>query len=768
MRKRITVNGIVQGVGFRPFVYRIAVRNSLKGSVKNLGDAGVEIIVDGTEADIKHFLRDLEQRKPPLSEIDTLKAVSIEQDGLFTKFEILKSDSGGQGSGTIPPDTATCDECLADVKNQTRYHGYWATSCVNCGPRFTVIRELPYDRERTSMDEFPMCGDCGKEYTAPLDRRYHAQTIACERCGPKLFFHWSVSAFERSEHRAKRRAKSSADPIKEAAKALREGMMVAIKGIGGTHLACDATCEEVVSGMRRRLGRPAQPFALMATEEMLSKIAKVSRGELEMMRTLRRPITILAKQEGSPLAPSVSPGLHNVGIMLPYSALHHLLFDHIGFPLVMTSANMPGEPMLIDNEEIKRWLKGVADGFLLHNREIVSRCDDSVVRYSGGGWRFLRRSRGWVPAPIEIELDSEPILALGPELDTTIALYVDGKCYISQYIGDIDDVETFEYLKGTIEHMLKITGTKLPKHIACDLHPQFMTTKLAKELGERVTQVQHHHAHIAKVLGEHGLERTVGIALDGIGYGADSSIWGGEVLLSSKAEYGRVGGLSRVPMPGGDLATKYPARMVAGILYAGGLRGAELHNVLKKHAEFRGGSREMEAVIKQLQSGINTVDASSAGRFLDAVSTLLNICSERTYEGEPAMKLESAAVAGDPIDISLEFKHEEGRKVLDVPALFKRLIELKDSHPVADIAATAELSLAKGVAGIAIEVAREEGVNNICLSGGVAYNDMITRIIKEEVERAGLHFYTNEKLPCGDGGISFGQVIVAGSESHSP
>jgi hydrogenase maturation protein HypF len=747
VRRQILVQGIVQGVGFRPFVYRTAVRNGLVGSVRNLGDAGVEIIVEGTPEQIARFLEELQARKPPLAEIEALRVADLPRDGKLSAFKIERSQAGEGSSGTIPPDTAICDGCVEDIRNRSRYHGYWATSCTDCGPRFTTIRSLPYDRERTSFAEFPMCPACAKEYTDSLDRRYHAQTIACPSCGPRLYFNGSPEG----------------DPIAKAAEALKAGRIVAIKGLGGTHLACDATSEEVVLRLRARLGRPQQPFALMATEGQLQQLAEPSPEEWRLLRSPRRPIVVLNKRPASPLAPSVAPGLHNVGVMLPYTGLHYLLFEHLDFPLVMTSANMPGRPMLIENGEIEERLEGIADDFLLHDREIVARCDDSVLRHSLG-WRFIRRSRGWVPTPLELDLGEEPILALGAELNNTFALYLDRKCYLSQHIGHVDDLETFQFLREAIAHLLAITGAKLPRVLACDLHPRFLTTRLAEELGERVIRVQHHHAHIAAVLGEHGLERAVGLALDGVGYGTDGRIWGGEVLIAERADFRRVGGLRSAPMPGGDLATRFPARMAAGFLFAAGLRGAKLEQALGDHLlpHFRS-LRELELVKRQLEAGLNVFQTSSAGRFLDAVSVLLGVCSERTCEGEPAMKLEAAAREGRPIELELPFAVEEGRPVLDTPALFLRLLELKGRHSPADLAATAQWALAAGLARLAIRAARESGLEEVALAGGVAYNEAITSVIKAEVERAGLKLYLNEKVPCGDGGISFGQAVVAGT-----
>ncbi|KXA95846.1 hypothetical protein AKJ65_00285 [candidate division MSBL1 archaeon SCGC-AAA259E19] len=741
-RAEILVQGIVQGVGFRPFIYRLADEIELSGSVKNLGDAGVEIILEGPKEKIRNFLNNLREKSPPLSEIQSIDVNYSKPQGI-EGFEILESAEGGEGSGTIPPDTAMCDNCLEDMRDpESRYHGYWATSCVDCGPRFTVIRGLPYDRPKTSMEEFPMCDECRAEYEDPLDRRHHAQTIACPNCGPQLF---SVPGTE--------------NPIEKTAEALQEGQIAAIRGVGGTHLACDAYNDEAVIRLMRRLKRLHKPLAIMARDlEMIEDFAKFSEEEQEILKSIKRPIVILDQIEGSPLSTEISEGLHNVGVMLPYTGVHYLLFDYIDFPVVMTSANLTGRPMLIENESIISELDEIADFMLLHDRKIVARCDDSVVRFSGGTRRFLRRSRGWAPSPIPLDLGEEPILALGAEFDNTIALYDDGNCYVSQHIGDVDDLETMGFLEETVDHLTNITNVEMPDKVACDLHPDFMTTELAEGMSDEPIRIQHHHSHLASILGEREIEEVIGIAADGIGYGPDGTVWGGEILYANASDFKRVGSLSKMLMPGGDKASQYPARMIAGIFYD----SSDLPDILEKHARFPGGDEEREMVEEQVRERFNSPKSTSAGRTLAAASSLLDICQERTYEGEPAMKLESVAIRGTPLDVSPKLEIQEGRPVLSVQSMMRDLIDLKEKgEKREDIAATAQNVLAEGLAKIAIRQARELELENVAFTGGVAYNDAIGRRVREMIEGSGLVYVTNEKLPCGDGGVSFGQLIVA-------
>lgn len=742
--RRLRVHGVVQGVGFRPFVYRAAVEAGLAGSVRNLGDAGVEILVEGDEASVERFLKVLREDSPPLARVERLESQTCEAAGR-DGFSIAPSADAHGGRGSTPPDTAICDACAADVLGESRYRGYWATSCTDCGPRFTVIEGLPYDRPLTSMSEFPMCENCAREYTDPLDRRYHAQTIACASCGPRLTFDGS-----------------EADPIDRAIAALLAGEILSIKGIGGTHIACDATNEGAVGALRSRLGRPGQPFALMASEDVLSEIAEVTAEELELLRSPERPIVVLRQRPGR-LPEGVAPGLHTIGVMLPYTGLHVLLFACLGVPLVMTSANLPNRPMLIENAEILERLGGIVDHHLLHDRRIVARCDDSVRRRVGGRNVFLRRSRGHVPGSIPVELGQERILALGPETGLTFTLYADGVATPSQHIGSVDDLETYEFLEAGIEHLKRLTGFVSADVVACDLHPQFLTTQLARRLGRetgaRVVRVQHHVAHLASLMGEHGEDRVVGIVLDGYGYGLDGSAWGGEVLLASDGAVERVGSLRPIRLPGGDAAARQPLRVAAAILREAGAPRSEILGELGRR-----GLREPdgEALLRQIERGVNAPWTTSAGRFLDAVAAWFGIATERTYEGEPAMRLEAAAARGRPVKLEARRRDREGLRVLDTVDLFLRLIEFGDGASVEDAAATAQRALAEGVASVAIEVARSRGVETVGLSGGVGYNDAIASSIARFVEAAGLRYVTNERVPCGDGGVSFGQVVFAG------
>ena len=731
MRTRgiIIIRGIVQGVGFRPFVYAKAREFGIAGTVKNLGSE-VEIHASGDR--FEEFLEAV-SRGTPLSHIDLVDVRDMR--GNPTDGFIILDSSSGSLSGFIPADVATCDDCIADIFTPGgRYEGYWATSCVNCGPRYSIINAVPYDRERTSMAEFPACLACGSEYTDPSCRRHHAQTIACAVCGPRL----TLLGVDGTP--------VAGDPIREAATLLDSGSIVAIRGIGGFHIACT---EEAAGELKRRLNRTEQPLAVMATPEEVERIAVVSDEERRVLHSRTRPIVVLAKR--NPASHPAISGLHTIGCMLPYTGLHHLLFAHLAHPLlVMTSANLPGYPMITDLAVVLDRLPGTVDYVLTHDRRIVNRCDDSVVR---DGY-IIRLSRGLAPKRAAIDLGDACILGVGPELNANISIYREGFCITSPHVGNVRNPLTLAYLQETVEKIGGFTGARYDR-VVHDLHPQFLSTRYAKEVAEatgaELIAVQHHRAHIAAAT----REECVGIAIDGVGYGDDGTVWGGEVFAGEVPRLDRVAHLEVVPMPGGDLATRFPERMLYGILPTDGIR-----DLLAS----RGWSdMELSVLVRQVARGLNVAGTSSTGRVLDAAAALLGICRERTYDGEPAMKLESAASAGKPAAWDLEYRQDNGCEVLATRSLLAEAYRRSSAgERASDIAASFQYNLSRGVAAMAVRAAEERGIPRVALSGGVAYNRAIRETIRGEVLAAGLEFVMNKDYPLGDGCISFGQVVYGG------
>ena len=757
-RAKVTVHGVVQGVGFRPFVARRARAHDLAGTVRNRGDAGVKIVLEGSENAIEGFLHDLQESPPPLARIESVTVDREPAAGATplaapAQFRILESTENEGGTGTVPPDTGICASCLEDIRDpDSRYAGYWATSCVDCGPRYTVIRTLPYDRPRTAMDEFPLCADCRTEYEDPTDRRYHAQTIACPDCGPTL----SLLAPTAEGHEELATESAAIDAARER---LQDGQILAIRGIGGTHLACDASNPEAVARLRSRTGRPSKPFAVMAPSvDSVREFATVSDAEASQLEDVRRPIVVL-ERAGDQLR-GVAPGLHTVGTMLPYAGLHHLLFEAgpgdegtIEAPLVMTSGNMPGEPMCTTVDGIVRELGDVIDAALVHDRDIVARCDDSVVRIVDGTRRFLRRSRGWVPQPLPRPDPGPSILAVGAEFDGTVALAREDEVIPSQHLGDVDGPATEAFLRETVDHLTDLLGVS-PDRVACDAHPQFLTSQFAREYADgSPIAVQHHHAHAAGLLAEHDRERAIVIVADGTGYGPDGTIWGGEVLDASRDAYSRVGGLSTFQLPGGEAAIEQPGRILASLL-ADGDRAAA---IVAERTPLDGA--DVATLQESLEAGVNAPATTSAGRFLDAISAMLGICTRRDYEGQPAIELEAAASRAAPVPLDLPFERRDAQRVLDVRALAEALDALDEPADV--VAATAQDALARGLAAIAVEEARDRGIDAVGFSGGVALNDAISREIRREVEAAGLVPLRHEQVPPGDAGLSYGQAVVA-------
>ena len=819
--KQILVEGIVQGVGFRPFVYRIATEASLNGYVRNLGNV-VEIIVQGSHQNMEEFLFNLQNKLPPIAKINNIETRDLKEEdekfSSYTDFTIKESADDFAGTSVIPPDVAICDNCLEEINDpQNRRYKYPFNACTDCGPRFTVIENVPYDRDNTTMEDFPLCDECEIEYTNPLDRRYHAEAACCEDCGPSLKLLKNTGGDGDSAIEI-----DCEDPLKETARLLDEGKILAIKGIGGTHLVANVKIKETVDLLRQRLGRKSQAFAVMSPDiETIKTFAVMSKEEEKTLKSKERPIVILKKSEGYDFADSVSPDLHNIGVMLPYAPLHHLLFNETDTPAyIMTSANVPGEPMMITNEEIVKNLSKIADYYLVHNRRILNRCDDSVVRFRNDELAFIRRSRGYTPEPYDLsgkytylneEFDNLNILALGPELDVTFTIIKNSKAYVSQHIGNTNKYRTYQFLKEAIEHMMQITKTDSFDLIACDMHPQFFTTQLAREYAEKydcpLIQVQHHHAHGVSLINDHVLNKTdldektsaemeisqdyeksellenpgemIIIASDGVGYGDDGGAWGGEILYTDIKSYKRMASLMPQKMPGGDLCTKYPARMLAAILsnpnsdYERDKYGEEnVQELMERNYldAFPHGKMEIASLFKQIERNLNVGINTSTGRCLDSIAAALNICHERSYEGEAPMKLESAAFNylkmndSDKLnDYPIIIKDHDDRRVLDTTAILRYVIDkLEEGEDIGRIAAAGQEAVSIGLAKIAIEAARDCGIDTVGVTGGTFYNEAITAHIKDCIENAGLKFIQHTNSCPGDGSVSLGQAIVAG------
>jgi hydrogenase maturation protein HypF len=755
LRVKINITGIVQGVGFRPFVYRTAAKHGLAGYVRNRGDAGVEILLEGAEEAIGNFLRDLQEQKPLQARIHNIIKTELQGKNQHEAFIILQSSEEVEHSGSVvPPDSAICDECLKELRDpkDPRFN-YFFITCVNCGPRFTLIEKLPYDRENTTMREFPLCSFCLKEYEDPLNRRFHAQTVACPPCGPKAYLTTK-----------KGEAVKSLDPVREAGRLLSEGGIVAVKGYGGFHIAASTTEEQPLMRLRASKHRRAKPFAVMARSlEAARSFAEVNSKEQELLTSAMRPIVLLNKNSQYTLSALVAPDLHNVGVMLPYSAMHYMLFDHVGDKaFVMTSANPPNQPIIQDNDEALKTLADTVDYFLFHNRKIAQRCDDSVVRVHGTRNAFIRRSRGFAPAPIVLKATAKRcVVGLGGELNNTSCILNGNKAFISQHVGDVENVETRTFLQEATEHLMRLTNSKV-EAVACDLHPKFTTTALAVELAQKngwqLVQVQHHHAHIAALMAEHEVDEAVGIAADGYGYGTDGGAWGGEILLCQHGDsaFKRLGHLENQPLLGGDAATRYPLRIAAGVLSK---KVDVAPWLLQNSSRFPHGEAEAELILSQLKKAKGIPESTSLGRVLDAAAAILGLCYERTYEGEAAMKLESAALKGKD---ALGLAEVICGDILDTTQLLVAVCENLTKASKVDLAYSVHAYLAKGLATLAVERAMEKGIRTVGFSGGAAVNGLLASLMRKTVEAAGLRFLVHEAVPAGDGGVSFGQAVVGG------
>ena len=739
---KILTQGIVQGVGFRPYVYRLASELGLKGSVRNLGNV-VEIIIEGENA--SDFIERLPNELPPIAKIDSMEVCEIDAEN-YSDFEIIESKDTYSGVSVIPPDIAICDKCLEEIRDpKDRRYKYAFNACTDCGPRFTVIDSVPYDRIRTSMEDFPLCDECLVEYRQPLDRRYHGEAICCSDCGPQMEIYKGAEKLDVE------------NPIKKGAEILKDGEILAIKGIGGTHLVVDAYNDDAIRELRKRLNRPNQAFAVMCKDlKSLKKYARLTSREVETITSNKRPIVILKKNEGYRFPESLSPGLHNIGVMLPYSPMHYLLFDEGDIDTyVMTSANIPGEPMMIENEDI---INGVNDYSLIHNRRILNRCDDSVIRFRNNELSFIRRSRGYTPEPYTINYDVNDmnVLALGPELDVTFSIARGDKVYPSQHIGNTNKPKTLMFLRKAIENMERITKINEFDVIACDMHPHFFTTRLAYELSEKysaeVLPVQHHHAHTVALANDYGIDEMICIAADGVGYGSDGTSWGGEILYTDINSFERMAHLQPQLMPGGDMATQYPVRMLTSIL--------DDDELIRNYIDyFKYGETEIKNIKKQIEAGINVGLSTSTGRVLDSMAVALEICHERTYEGECSMKLESAAYySTEELEIPAIIENNQ----LNTTEILREVVRLyQDGVKKADVAAAGQRAVANGLSELAVQAADKKNISDIGATGGVFYNEAITETVKNYVEKNGYNFIQHLNTCAGDGSVSLGQSIVA-------
>lgn len=749
-RQRLNVSGIVQGVGFRPFVYGLALRLGLSGFVLN-HSAGVTIEVEGEKQSIALFQRLLAEEAPPLSRIDSITSEPLELSG-EKGFSIHESVQGAERLTLISPDTATCPDCLKELFDITdRRYRYPFINCTNCGPRFTIVEDVPYDRAKTTMKHFPMCKECYAEYTNPANRRFHAQPNACPVCGPQVQMLDAAGQIV-----------ETADSIHEAALQLASGAILAIKGLGGYHLACDAYNFEAVSRLRERKRREAKPFALMVSDfETVAKLCVLDKDEEALLKSYRRPVTLLQQREDSPAAPGIAPGIQTLGLMLPYAPLHYLLlhdFAAIGRvpALVMTSGNLSDEPIAYRDEEGFRQLSSLADGFLTHNRPIHMRCDDPVTRIVAGDIQFFRRSRGYAPEPINLPFESPlPVLAVGAFLKNTFCLVKGKQAFISHHIGDLENLETITSFTEGIDHFKRLFDIE-PQAVAYDLHPDFPNTRyaLALEMPHKIG-VQHHHAHIASVIAEHGLEgKVIGVAADGTGYGTDGKIWGGEIMVANLSGFERLAHLDYVPLPGGEQAVLQPWRMAAVYLQkAYGHEFTALEIPFTRQLDLK----KWEILSKMIERSLNSPQTSSLGRLFDAVATLLGVRTEVIYEGQAAIELEMLAESTETI-----YPFEILAERLDFSPVIRAIVEdLQKGVSSPQIAGRFHRTVTEMLAQACVEARNSSGLAQVALSGGVFMNRLLLTQLMARLEELDFKVYINRKVPPNDGGLSYGQAAVA-------
>ncbi|MCC7360569.1 MAG: carbamoyltransferase HypF [Anaerolineales bacterium] len=763
----VTVGGLVQGVGFRPFVYRLAREHGLAGWVRNT-TGSVEIAVEGEAAALAAFVRGLREEAPPLAQIGDVRLSYGPPTGQ-TRFEIRPSVDAAEAFQPVAADTAICPDCLRELFDpHDRRYRYPFINCTHCGPRLTIITALPYDRPNTTMATFALCRECAAEYADPGNRRFHAQPTACPRCGPRLWLTRGAQGDGPSGEAALRAARA----------VLAGGGVLAVKGLGGFHLACRADDAQAVRRLRERKQRGGKPLALMtADREAAEALAEVSPEECALLESRERPIVVLRRRpEAAPAAAEVAPGQDTLGVMLPYTPLHYLLLEReAGFPtaLVMTSGNLSSQPLITDNAAALRALAGVADAFLLHDRDIQQRCDDSVVRLVAGPEApqtgleqvFLRRARGYAPRPVALPVDTPPLLATGAELKNTFALARGRAAYLSPHVGDLENFETLEAFEAGIAHFEQLFRAR-PEAVAYDLHPDYLATRYALERAEReglwAIGVQHHHAHIAAAMADAGLSGdrpVIGLAADGTGYGPDGAMWGGEVLVADYAGYERANHLTYALLPGGDAAVREPWRMALAWLWQAGLDWTDdLPPVRHALADPRRGATALAGVQRQLARQINAPRTSSLGRLFDAVAALSGVCQRATYEGQAAIELEAAGRGATENGYSYDV---QATQIDAAPVIRAVAADARAGVAAGAIAARFHAGTAAMLLAAAVQARRATGLNTVALSGGVWQNATLLRRTRQLLRAAEFEVVTHRQTPANDGGLALGQAAVA-------
>ncbi len=758
-RIRIIIHGAVQGVGFRPFIYRLATEMSLPGWVVN-SPQGVFIEVEGEKPQLDTFLLRVEREKPPRSFIQSLEFSFLDSTG-FTHFEIRDSHEGGKATTLVLPDIATCADCRKEIfdPNNRRYL-YPFTNCTHCGPRFTIIESLPYDRIHTAMKIFEMCDQCRHEYENPLDRRFHAQPNACPRCGPHLEL-WNEAGRILFTH---------VDALLKTAEAIREGKVVAVKGLGGFHLVVDARNEKAVLELRERKRREEKPFALMYPSlESVKADCEVSELEERLLCSPESPIVLLRRGRQAGTAPSIAPRNPYLGAMLPYTPLHYILMEQLGFPVVATSGNLSDEPICTDEHEAVERLRGIADLFLVHNRPIVRHVDDSVVRVMMGRELVLRRARGYAPLPVCLKESVLPVLAVGGHLKNTVALTAGNHVFISQHIGDLETMQAFEAFQSVIDSFQDLYQVR-PEQIVCDMHPDYLSTKYAKTQDASLSAIQHHYAHVASCMAENQLEgRVLGVSWDGTGYGPDGTIWGGEFLLTDEISFQRVASFRRYRLPGSEKAVKEPRRTAIGVLHE--ILGKDLfeHSDLLSVQSFTASERVM--LRQMMMRGLNSPWTSSAGRLFDAIASLVGLHQRISFEGQAAMELEFA-IQGTSTDEAYSFRISDhgicnGQRsaVSDQPSVMivdwePMVLEILDDTRKKVAIGTISAKFHNTLAEIIISVAKRVGEERVLLTGGCFQNLYLTERTVHRLGMEGFRPYWHQRVPPNDGGIALGQVFA--------